>query len=320
MAYAKLFSHITESSLWSASKEARLLFVTLLAKADRVGFFETSIPGLARVANLSLVETEQALAELMAPDPYSKSKAYEGRRVEVVDRGFLVINYQEYRNRRDEEARREYMANLMADRRAKDKEKREGKPTKTTGRVVKSESKSVSKSYQRKPPLAQAEAEAEADVLTPSSSSSVHRRTRKAATTTATIPKGDALKALEKKLEASAKFIKPPPAPVVKINQARVSAIDRDRVRAALGGTDPMPLLVACAVTVKNMEGEWRRECAGLRLVDILIVLDWCVVERKDPVRLPRGFMAARVEFKQQPKAFRERYALDLAEHYGFGS
>ena len=38
--YGKLWSGITESSLWGGSKEARLLFVTLLAKADSTGFID----------------------------------------------------------------------------------------------------------------------------------------------------------------------------------------------------------------------------------------------------------------------------------------
>lgn len=118
MAYAKLYSTITESSLWSAGKDARLLFLSMLAKADQIGFIEAALPGLARLANLSLSETEAALAELMAPDPYSKSPDCDGARVIKVERGWCLVNYEAYRDRRDDDQKREYMRNYMRQRRS----------------------------------------------------------------------------------------------------------------------------------------------------------------------------------------------------------
>lgn len=113
MAYAKLFSTITESSLWSASKDARLLFMSMLAKADSTGFVEAALPGLARLANLTLEETEKALAELMAPDPYSKSPDCDGARVGKAPRGWFLVNYEAYRDRRDDDQKREYQREYM---------------------------------------------------------------------------------------------------------------------------------------------------------------------------------------------------------------
>ena len=111
--FAKLFSSITESSLWSESKDSRLLFVTLLAKADETGFVEASVPGLARVANLTMEETVEALKCLHSPDEYSKNPDNEGRRVLTVPGGFMVLNYNDYRSRRNTEERREYMREYM---------------------------------------------------------------------------------------------------------------------------------------------------------------------------------------------------------------
>lgn len=119
MSYAKLFSTITESSLWSTSKETRLLFVSMLARANAVGFVEASIPGLARMANLTRKETEKALRELMAPDRDDKSGNNEGRRLVKMDGGWGIVNYEVYRNRRDEEERRAYMREYMAQYRKK---------------------------------------------------------------------------------------------------------------------------------------------------------------------------------------------------------
>jgi hypothetical protein len=118
MSFAKLFSTITESSLWGQSKDARLLFVSMLARADQNGFVEAAVTGLARMSNLTLAETQAALAELEAPDPYSKSPEQDGRRVMKCDRGWLLTNYDAYRNRRDDEARREYKARWIKERRA----------------------------------------------------------------------------------------------------------------------------------------------------------------------------------------------------------
>jgi hypothetical protein len=139
--YAKLFSSITESSLWSEPKEVRLLFVTMLAKADQMGFVEASIPGLARVANLTVEETERSLECLKSPDKYSKNPENEGRRVMAVPGGFVLLNYEDYRARRSTEERREYMREYMREYR---------KP-------------SVNDVKRGKPQLAQAEAEAEAE-------------------------------------------------------------------------------------------------------------------------------------------------------------
>lgn len=111
--FAKLYSGITESSLWSGSKDTRILFITMLAKADSTCFVEASLSGLCRVANLTREEVESALSDLMSPDPDSKSDVLDGRRVVKVPKGFMIVNYEEYRNRRDEQERREYMREYM---------------------------------------------------------------------------------------------------------------------------------------------------------------------------------------------------------------
>lgn len=145
-----MFSSITESSLWSEAKEVRLLFVSMLARADAVGFVEAALPGLARLSNLSLPETESAIVVLESPDPHSKNPSHEGRRVLRVDGGWVIINYEEYRGRRSEDERREYMRTYM-------KEYRSGKQSVNNGKQI------VNTVNHGKPPLAQAEAEAEAE-------------------------------------------------------------------------------------------------------------------------------------------------------------
>ena len=118
MAHAKLYSSITQSSLWSETKEVRLLFISMLANCDATGFVEAALPGLARLSNLSLQETQAALLTLQSPDPESKdihgdNPTADGRRVMKAKGGWLLVNYIAYRNRRDDENRRDYMRDYM---------------------------------------------------------------------------------------------------------------------------------------------------------------------------------------------------------------
>lgn len=140
MSFAKLFSSITESSLWSEPKEVRLLFVSMLARADATGFVEAAIPGLERLANLTPEEVSNSLTALEGPDPHSKNTANEGKRILKVPGGWMILNYEEYRNRRGEEERRDYMRDYMREYRRK---------------------QNVNSVNPSKPSLAQAEAEAE---------------------------------------------------------------------------------------------------------------------------------------------------------------
>lgn len=151
MAFVKLFSAITESSLWSESKETRLLFVTMLAKADATGFVEASLPGLARVANLTLEETLVSIDRLEGPDPYSKNPDHDGRRVIRVPTrgGWQILNYGVYRERRNEEERQAYMRQYM-------QEYRKGS--------VNSRKQLLTNVSQGKPALANAEGDEEAEV------------------------------------------------------------------------------------------------------------------------------------------------------------
>lgn len=108
--FVKLYASILDSSVWGEAAETRLVWITLLAMADPHGFVESSLPGLARRANVTLEACTSALGVLSAPDPHSKSEEHEGRRVEKVTRGWLVLNYEAYREMRtrsqDDAARR----------------------------------------------------------------------------------------------------------------------------------------------------------------------------------------------------------------------
>lgn len=106
--FTKLFSSITESTVWGESHATRIVWITMLAMADRRGRIAASIPGLANRARVTLEEAEHALGRFLAPDKYSRTPDNDGRRIEPIDGGWKLLNYEKYREMRDHEARLEY--------------------------------------------------------------------------------------------------------------------------------------------------------------------------------------------------------------------
>lgn len=105
--YSKLFSSITTSTIWAEPDHVRIVWITMLAMSDRFGYVGSSVPGLAQMARVSVDKTRQALACFLAPDPDSRTKDHDGRRIEVADRGWQILNYTAFRKRLDAEAAKE---------------------------------------------------------------------------------------------------------------------------------------------------------------------------------------------------------------------
>lgn len=95
--YTKLFTRILDSTIWREPDETRILWITMLALADQDGIVQSTIPGLADRARISLEECERSLERFQQPDKYSWSKEEEGRRIKVVDGGWFLINHSKYR-------------------------------------------------------------------------------------------------------------------------------------------------------------------------------------------------------------------------------
>ncbi|MEQ2007535.1 MAG: hypothetical protein ABMA26_12120 [Limisphaerales bacterium] len=106
MTFTKLFSSLTESSVWCQDDHTRLVWIAMLAMADKHGRVWASVPGLANRARVPVEAVERALGIFLAPDPHSRTKAFEGRRIEVIDGGWRLLNHAKYRALRDEEDRR----------------------------------------------------------------------------------------------------------------------------------------------------------------------------------------------------------------------
>ncbi len=106
--FTKLFSTIVTSSIWSEDDKTRLVWITMLALANRNGIVEAAIPGLANAARVSVDDCEAALKKFCEPDKYSRSKANDGRRIEVVEGGWRLLNHANYREKLSSIDRNEY--------------------------------------------------------------------------------------------------------------------------------------------------------------------------------------------------------------------
>jgi hypothetical protein len=205
--YTKLFSSIVTSTIWVESDRTRIVWITMLAMADRNGEIQASIPGLARLAGVPIPDCEEALAKFIAPDPYSRTPDDEGRRIEKIEGGWALLNHAKYRemaSRDDSKA-----ANTERQRRHREKEKRNATVTPRNATVTLSNVKVTH-------PLHIAEAEAEAEARN---------------THTAPVP-----------VAAGEPADCPFPQEVTKAARARKVLID---ALAACGGADPLQIVAS---------------------------------------------------------------------------
>lgn len=104
--YTKLFSSIVTSTIWQEDSDTKVVWVTMLALADPDGVVQASIPGLAHVAGVSLEACQKALNIFTSPDQFSRNPAYEGRRIDAVEGGWQILNYELYREKMSVEDRK----------------------------------------------------------------------------------------------------------------------------------------------------------------------------------------------------------------------
>jgi hypothetical protein len=97
--YNKLFTRILDSSIWLQPDATRIVWITMLAAMDQDGYARfASIKNLARRAVVSDEAAEIAVTALESPDEDSGNPANDGRRIERVDGGWLVLNAVEHRD------------------------------------------------------------------------------------------------------------------------------------------------------------------------------------------------------------------------------
>lgn len=97
--YNKLFTKILDSSIWLEPTSTRIVWVTLLAAMDADGYAHFSaIDNLAGRARVTTAEAEAAIKCFLEPDENSENKSHEGRRVERVPGGYMILNFQAHRD------------------------------------------------------------------------------------------------------------------------------------------------------------------------------------------------------------------------------
>ncbi len=119
--YAKIFSQIFDSSI-AEHPDVRYGFMDLLVLADSEGVVDMTAEAIARRTNVPLARVLENIKALSEPDPNSRSDNDKGARIKLLDShrnwGWQIVNYDHYRNLRDEEARKAYFRDQKRKQRA----------------------------------------------------------------------------------------------------------------------------------------------------------------------------------------------------------
>ena len=96
--YNKLFSKITDSSIWTEDPETCKVWITLLAKMDQFGVAQlASIKNVSMASGVPLDKTMEAIEKFEQPDCESSDPEFEGRRIERTAGGWIILNAEKYK-------------------------------------------------------------------------------------------------------------------------------------------------------------------------------------------------------------------------------
>jgi hypothetical protein len=102
--FVKLYTSIVTSSIWLEGDSTLRVWIYMLATADAEGYVGASVGGLAHQSRVSREDCRKALDIFLAPDEDSRDRLNnpenDGRRIEVVDGGWRIINIRRYRDMR----------------------------------------------------------------------------------------------------------------------------------------------------------------------------------------------------------------------------
>lgn len=118
--YAKVFTSIFSGSMQGKS-DLILVFINLLCHSNKDGIVDIHWRNIAFETGLGEERTKAALTELESPDPDSRRRNDEGRRIVRLDPertwGWEIVNYTHYSEMITREHRRKYMKDLMREKR-----------------------------------------------------------------------------------------------------------------------------------------------------------------------------------------------------------
>lgn len=131
--YVPVFEDIVDSSIWEEPDFVVKVFLTMLAKKKRGGYVWGTAFNLSRWAKKTEEETLKALEILSSPDTRRlEPQKFEGRRIEKVEGGWLILNAEHYQDRMKEENARISNVERQTRFRLKQKTKEEQQPTAAT--------------------------------------------------------------------------------------------------------------------------------------------------------------------------------------------
>lgn len=120
--YVKLFGQrLIYSTIWQESLPTKVTWITILAMMDFEGCVHASVPGLAKMAGVSIEECQEALGKFKGPDRFSTTRENGGRRIEDIEGGWRVLNFLRYRQKSGKVDRAAYMAEKQREYRARQK-------------------------------------------------------------------------------------------------------------------------------------------------------------------------------------------------------
>lgn len=120
--YNKLFTKILDSSIWLAPSDTRLVWITFIAAMDEDGIVRlATVRNVANRALVSVESAQKAIDELEGPDPETPECPFQGRRIERVPGGWLVLKASEYREMVTRHAIREKTRERVARHRQREK-------------------------------------------------------------------------------------------------------------------------------------------------------------------------------------------------------
>lgn len=96
--YNKLFTKILDSSIWLEPTPTRIVWLTLIAVMDERGFAQfASVANVAHRARVTIDEAQTALTCFENPDIESSDPENDGKRVQRVPGGWMVLNAEKHR-------------------------------------------------------------------------------------------------------------------------------------------------------------------------------------------------------------------------------
>lgn len=120
--WTPLWSSAVNSSLWDEPDSVLKVFLTMLALKDWDHVYRGDAYGLGKQSRKTELEVLEALRVLASPDTKrAVDQPFEGRRIQAVEEGWLILNGEKYRSQVSLEMKRRRNQRAQAAYRARQK-------------------------------------------------------------------------------------------------------------------------------------------------------------------------------------------------------